>query len=127
MPQEKGELAVDLQGWRDDEGKSWLRLRIGGELVVSCQRCLESMLWPLSIDSLLQVVAPGEAWPDEDLTDDAAEAIEADTAMDVVALVEDEVLLALPVVLMHAQCTLPLAATDVGESPFAMLAALKQR
>jgi uncharacterized protein len=122
----EGGLVVELRGWRDDEGKSWLDLRIRGDVLTHCQRCLESVTLPLRIDSRLQLIAPGEAWPDDDLADDAADAIAADRAMDVLALVEDEVLLALPVAPLHARCALPAAVERTGASPFAALAALKK-
>lgn len=126
----RGALTVALRGWRDDEGKSWLGLRIQGDVLTSCQRCLESVTLPLHIDSRLQLIAPGEAWPDDDLTDDAADAmvdaIEADQALDVLALVEDEVLLALPTAPLHARCELPAASGSADASPFAALATLKK-
>jgi uncharacterized protein len=122
----EGMLAVALRGWRDDEGKFWLALRIQGEVLASCQRCLESVTLPLRIESRLQLIAPGEAWPDDDLADDAVDAIEADRALDVLALVEDEVLLALPAAPQHAQCELPVATGSADASPFAALAALKK-
>jgi hypothetical protein len=49
------------------------------------------------IRSRLQLLAPGEEWPDEDLADDSADAIEAEKELAVLSLVEDEVLLALPI------------------------------
>jgi uncharacterized protein len=129
-----GELVVELRGWRDAEGKSWLGLRIQGDMLTRCQRCLESVTLPLRIDSRLQLIAPGDAWPDDDLTDDAVvatmdvtvDAIEADPALDVLALVEDEVLLALPTAPLHARCELPAPAGRVDGSPFAVLATLKK-
>jgi uncharacterized metal-binding protein YceD (DUF177 family) len=51
----------------------------------------------LRIKSRLQLVGPGEEWPDEDLADDSADAIEAEKELAVLSLVEDEVLLALPI------------------------------
>lgn len=42
-------------------------------------------------------MAPGEEWPDDDLADDSADAIEAEKALAVLSLVEEEVLLALPI------------------------------
>lgn len=126
----RGELTVALRGWRDDEGKSWLGLQIRGEMLTRCQRCLENATLPLRIDSRLQLIAPGEAWPDDDLAGGAADvtvdAIEADPALDVLALVEDEVLLALPAAPLHAHCELPAASGRADASPFAALAALKK-
>ncbi|OHC67477.1 MAG: hypothetical protein A3H93_19845 [Rhodocyclales bacterium RIFCSPLOWO2_02_FULL_63_24] len=122
-----GLLAVRLEGWRDDEGKSWLQLDIAGEPVLSCQRCLGGVKFPLSIRSRLQLIGPGEDWPDDDLVDDEADAIDAEKALAVLSLIEDEVLLALPIAPRHEQCESPSAnASELGSSPFAALAAFKK-
>ena len=122
-----GFLSVRLEGWRDDEGKSWLQLDIAGEPVLCCQRCLGGVKFPLAIKCRLQLIAPGEDWPDDDLEDDSADAITAETALTVLSLVEDEVLLALPIAPRHEECESPSAgASGHGSSPFAALAALKK-
>ena len=122
-----GFLSVRLEGWRDEQGKSWLQLNIAGEPVLCCQRCLGGVKFPLAIESRLQLIAPGEDWPDDDLVDDSADAIAAEVAQTVQLLVEDEVLLALPIAPRHEQCASPSAsASGQGSSPFAALAALKK-
>jgi uncharacterized protein len=122
-----GVLSVRLEGWRDEQGKSWLQLDIAGEPVLRCQRCLGGVKFPLSIRSRLQLIAPGEDWPDDDLVDDDADAIEAEAALAVLPLIEDEVLLALPIAPRHEQCEAPSANASVpGSSPFAALVALKK-
>lgn len=119
-------LAIRLRGWQD-EGKAWLHLLIEGDVVVQCQRCLEGVHLPLRVDATLQLIGSDEAWPDDDLMDDAADAIAADKALDVLSLVEDEVLLVLPIAPLHDQCELPLVAENGhGLSSFAALAALKK-
>jgi uncharacterized protein len=55
-------------------------------------------------------MAPGEEWPDDDLADDSADAIEAEKALAVLSLIEEEVLLALPIAPRHEQCEPPSAA-----------------
>ena len=123
----EGLLSVRLQGSRDEQGKSWLQLDIAGEPVLCCQRCLGGVKFPLAIRSRLQLIAPGEDWPDDDLDDDSADAIAAEMALVLVSLVEDEVLLALPIAPRHEQCESPSAsASGHGLSPFAALAALKK-
>lgn len=120
-------LAVRLEGWRDEDGNSWLRLTVTGRVAMRCQRCLGSMSLPLNIVSVLQLIGPGEAWPDEDLVDDGADVIAAENELDVLSLIEDEVLLALPIASRHEQCESPQAAgNEYGSSPFMALAALKK-
>ena len=121
-----GALAVELHGGRDAEGKSFLGLRVTGNLNLRCQRCLQPMSFALDVDSRLLLVAPGEAWPDEELVDDGGDVIEACRELAVLPLVEDEVLLALPIVARHENCRPPVAAeTESKPSPFAVLAKLK--
>ena len=123
-----GVLSIRLEGWRDEQGKSWLQVNITGEPVLCCQRCLGGVRFPLNIRSRLQLIAPGGEWPEDDLADDSADAIEAQTAMVVLSLIEDEVLLALPIAPRHEQCESPSAsASGHGSSPFAALADLKKR
>ncbi len=122
-----GCLSIRLEGWRDGDGKSWLQLGIAGEPVLCCQRCLGGVKFPLLIKSRLQLLAPGEEWPDDDLVDDSADAIAAEKALAVLSLIEDEVLLALPIAPRHEQCESPRGnASQQGSSPFAALAALKK-
>jgi len=123
----KGFLSVRLEGSRDDTGKSWLKVDVAGKPVLCCQRCLGGVEFPLVISSRLQLMAPGEEWPDDDLADDSADAIEAEKALAVLSLIEEEVLLALPIAPRHEQCEPPSgSATENGPSPFAALAALKK-
>jgi uncharacterized protein len=121
-----GCLTVRIEGWRDEAGKSWLQLDIKGVPLLCCQRCLGGVEVPLVIFSRLQLIAPGDEWPDDDLVDDSADAIDADKDLAVISLVEDEVLLALPIAPRHEQCKSPLATENGhGSSPFAALVALK--
>jgi uncharacterized protein len=122
-----GLLACELRGGRDGEGKPFLRLRLEGSINVRCQRCLSALPFVLDIDSRLALVAPGETWPDEELADDGVDAIEADREQSVLQLIEDEVLLALPISPRHEDCR-PSAAVgkEQGSSPFAALAGLKK-
>jgi uncharacterized protein len=111
---------------RDEEGKSFLSLRITGNLNLRCQRCLSPLPYPVAIDTRLMLVGPGEEWPDEELEDDGTDAIEASRELAVLPLVEDEVLLDLPVVPRHEGCALPVKVeTESRPTPFAALAKLK--
>ena len=74
-----------------------LRLRVEGELELCCQRCLGGLKWPLRVDTLLQPVRSGQEIPEEELENDEVDAIEIDGELDVLALLEDEILLALPI------------------------------
>jgi uncharacterized protein len=110
--------------------KPALRLQAQASVGLECQRCLQRMIVPLEVDQRLFFVA-GE---------DAAAALDADSDDDVLALepaldlkrlVEDELLLALPLVPRHEVCPEPLPVEPEPEvpasaHPFAALAALKR-
>lgn len=103
-----------------------LRLRIEGQLDLCCQRCLSALEWPLRLDTLLQPVRVGQPIAEEELENDEVDAIEIDGELDVLALLEDEILLALPIAPRHQVCDAP--RPEVGaskESPFAALASLR--
>lgn len=115
---------------RDGEARLGLALQVSGRLRLHCQRCLAEFGFDCVIDSRLLLVPAGAAWPEEDLETDDYDAIPASRELSVLSLVEDEVLLALPIVPRHADCLPPdasAAAEEKGEpSPFAVLAGLKK-
>lgn len=103
-----------------------LRLTVAGELDLSCQRCLGGLAWPVQLETVLQPVRAGQPIPEEELEDDQVDAIEIDGDLDVLALLEDEVLLAMPIAPRHQVCELPSPAGAASkESPFAALASLR--
>ncbi len=115
-------LAFRAQG-AIESGKLIVTLTVSGEIVLRCQRCLSEMCFPLRIRSRLQLVEPGGDWPDEELADDSLDAIEAARQLDLVALIEDEVLLALPISPRHEACETPVYRNPTeSQSPFASLA-----
>ena len=128
---DQGTLQFNLQGQTEESAsggktKPTLHLRVAGTLQMECQRCLQPMDVPLAINACLLLIAPGKPWPD-DLEDETAEAIAADAAMLLKDLIEDEVLLALPIVPRHERCELPVDNGDKhATSPFAVLTQLKK-
>lgn len=112
----------------------WLHLHAQTRLPLTCQRCLEAVMVGVEVDRPFHFVA------DEDqaaaLDDESEEdVLVLDRAFDLPSLVEDELLMALPLVPRHEQCPSEprLAASDPGfeaESeakphPFAVLARLR--
>ena len=122
-----GRLACELVGHRDGEGKSWLDLGISGHLKLYCQRCLEIMSHRLSVKARLLLVPPGEPLPEDELAEDGFDAVVAEKDMALLPLIEDEVLLALPLAPRHLSCEPPASTQDEREpSPFAALARFKK-
>jgi len=128
-----GSLSCELSGFQD-RGiggiKYGLRLRVTGSLVMKCQRCLEDVLVTCAVDARLLLVPAEESWPDDELESADYDAIPASKEMVVRDLVEEEVLLALPLAPRHDGCTLPDRSGGEVEgqdqSPFAALANLKK-
>ena len=119
--------AVDfvLTGEINERGKPGLRLAVKGSVRMECQRCLGNVDLALQLDSRLELAA-NEA---EILAaDDEVERVVARRDMNVADLVEEELILALPMVPRHEQC---FAATEAEEgdqpSAFKALGALRKR
>ena len=96
-----GELDFHLKGDVNDRGEPLLRLRITGRLILVCQRCLGPIDYPLDIYVNYVVVPSEELLPLPNDENDETDYIVADERMQVRQQVEDEVLLGLPLALMH--------------------------
>ncbi len=93
----------------------WLHLQVQAALPLVCQRCLESVDIPVQIDQWFRFV-PDEATAEQQ--DDAADEdlLVESPDFDLHALVEDELLLAMPLIAHHETCPTPprLSAQDEG-------------
>jgi uncharacterized protein len=117
------------------EPELWLHLTAQVPVWLTCQRCLRPFELPIEIDRPLRFVrgeAEAEAL-DAELDEDV---LALPRALDVRELIEDELLLALPLVPRHETCPAPLnfspdpadeAAEPERENPFAALQVLKGR
>lgn len=113
----------------------WLLVRAETALPLVCQRCLEPVSTPVQVDQQFRFV-PDEATAEQQ--DDAAveDLLVESTEFDLCALIEDELLLAMPLIAHHAVCpTAPRLsvqdqgfddATDVRPPPFAALGRLRK-
>ena len=109
-----------------ERNRPQLLLQISGVLSVCCQRCLEGVEYPLEISSLLEFVADENELTQEDIEDDSKDFLPAQSEVDVVALIEDEIILDLPSAPRHESCALPETGQDDGSSsPFAVLKGFK--
>ena len=91
----EGGLAVDLEAARDASG-SWLTGEIRGELNLTCQRGLHPFGWSCALTPRLRLVA-SEA-EEQRVLKDCDPYLVQDDQLPLRELVEDEVLLALPLV-----------------------------
>ena len=124
-----GTLDWTITGGRHAAGLPQLSLKVSGQVALVCQRCLSPLAHPLLSESTL-VLAKNEADADEveaRLDDESLDVIAGSTTMDLMVLLEDEALLALPLSPKHAQCPgdAPTSGTEKAESPFAVLKKLR--
>lgn len=108
-----------------------LHLLADATVSVECQRCLKAMTVPLHVDRRLFFVEGEDAAAALD-TDSEDDVLTLEPAIDLRALIEDELLLGLPLVPRHEVCPEPLPfredePTPQREHPFAALAAWKGR
>lgn len=100
-----GTLHWKLAGRRDERNRPLLDVTVHGELQLQCQRCLDRLEYPVAVRNSLLIVPEGTE-PEDDLEDpDAPDTLDADPELDVKALVEDEVLLSLPLAPRHPEGT----------------------
>jgi uncharacterized protein len=114
--------------------QAWIHLKAHAALPLVCQRCLAPVEVPLAVDRSFRFAANEAAAAAED--DEADEDVLAlSRSFDLLELVEDELLMALPVAPRHDVCPQPLRmaagedefeeALARRESPFAALSRLK--
>lgn len=112
----------------------WLNLKATARLPLCCQRCLDVMSHPLSLDVWFRfVLTEVEALAEDDGCEEDLLALE--TPLVLAALLEDELLMALPLVAAHDVCpiapVLSVADPDfptepVAVNPFHALLGLKK-
>ena len=109
-----------------------LHLQLRTRVALTCQRCLQRMEEALDVERSFLLVANEDeaARLDEESEEDV---LVLARQLDLLELIEDELILALPLVPRHAECPLPLdnPAADAeapapAQNPFAVLAALRK-
>ena len=93
-------LEVRLEFGRAEMGKPGGRLSVRGKVEMECQRCLQPVQLEIESEATLLFVAHDEEA--RAVSGDVEPVIVSDDVLDVYTLVEDEVLLALPTVALHA-------------------------
>jgi uncharacterized protein len=115
-----------VEGKMGARNRPQLMLTLDGVLSVRCQRCLEGIDYPLKLQSLLEFVNDEEDLTQEEVEDDSKDFLPAQSEIDVVALIEDEIILELPPAPRHEYCVLPGSGQEKGKvSPFSVLKELK--
>lgn len=117
------EVEYAVAGGENAEQRPCLRIDVDGTLKLACQRCLEVVEHRIEIRSELELATEQHAI---DAAEDDVDRVLAGRAMDIRTLVEDELILDLPMIPMHEHCAAAAAGESSRRSPFAALAALKK-
>ena len=126
----EGVVTVRCDFARDAQGRAWLSGTAAATVSLTCQRCLEAVQVELDADFRLALVgdeAEAEALPEED-----DYLVVGDDSLVLQEVVEDELILALPLAPTHDDCELAYvsdaaesASEEKRENPFQVLAAIK--
>lgn len=120
-------LSYTLTGGVDKWQRPFLDLHLSGSLKLHCQRCMKPM--PFVLDERAHMVLfTNETVLDKAMeTDDELEGLLLEAEMDVLTLVEDQLLIALPFSPMHDACEDDaLMVQSDKTNPFAVLAGVKK-
>jgi uncharacterized protein len=125
----EGEADYDLEFGRDELGVAYLAVRVDADLPLTCQRTLEVYSQPVHVDQRLGLIA--EESEEAALPPGYEPLLIADGAVSLADVIEDELILALPVVPLKPGA--PLEWRDEGDveesepNPFAALAGLRKK
>ncbi|UJW81604.1 YceD family protein [Hydrogenophaga sp. SL48] len=114
----------------------WMHVQASTDVPLSCQRCLAPVVTRLEVDRWFRFVAD-EAMAEAEDDESEEDVLALEPRPDLLDLLEDELLMALPLVPMHEACPAPLPAVaddlDVSPEepsapphPFAVLARLRK-
>lgn len=123
--------AFEQRSGPDGRAQPWLTLQLGAQVVQTCQRCLSPVTLTLQVEPVFRFVAnEATAEREDDASDE--DLLVISKRFDLAELIEDELLLALPLVALHEHCAQPLAqpagpAADPLETPHPFAALNKLR
>ncbi|MEX8498680.1 MAG: DUF177 domain-containing protein [Leptothrix ochracea] len=135
-PQGHWQATAELRPQTKGAPQVWLHLQAQTAVPLECQRCLQTVQEPLSVDRWFRFVAT-EAEAEQLDTDADEDILVISRTFDLLALIEDEWLLAQPLVPVHPDCELAFTGSDTFDDaaneseasqtphPFAALAKMK--
>jgi len=125
LAKSEGSLTYIVRG-RHEADRDLLQVTLQGTCTLRCQRCLGELEFPVNIVSRLWLL-PTDRLDEAKEDDDDADSIEATSQLDVLALIEDELLLGLPFAPRHPEGECAPTTNDLQQkaNPFAVLAGLK--
>ena len=118
--------------------QAWLHLRADARVPLTCQRCLGPVQTPIEVDRWFRFVAD-EATAEAQDDDSEEDLLALEPRPSLIEIIEDELIMSLPLVPVHERCPQPLPDGSVSQAeggkgggserphPFAGLAKLKGR
>lgn len=124
----EGGVRYNVEGYTTAKGQPALHISLAADLGACCQRCLDRLPLHLDVERDIVLLAEVRALDQADDDDDDTDAIPHTTTLDLLDLIEEEVVLSLPMVPRHPDdgCSAqPAAEPGKPDSPFSVLAGLK--
>ncbi|MEK6736176.1 MAG: YceD family protein [Pseudomonadota bacterium] len=130
----EGDVLYQINGEYNKNGKPGLQLKVSGTMHLCCQRCLGRLEHTIDLQTFL-LLATSETELNKADDDDSVDAILAVPEIDVLDLIEDELILGLPISSRHqdGECEMQKSGLEEGstgkttpKNPFAVLATLKK-
>ncbi|KDN13257.1 hypothetical protein BGI40_06200 [Snodgrassella communis] len=127
LAQRDGNIQYKISGGIDRWQCPFIDISIEGELQLVCQRCLQAVSWALNDQSHIVLFASEQLLDEAMAADGSLEGAVWSAEYDLAALVEDQILMAIPVAPRHEDCdhTLAIQTNQDSGNPFARLAGLK--
>ena len=126
----QGVLRFTVQGSLNKYGVPMLVLSLSGSCTLRCQRCLGSLDYPVALETTVLLRSQAELDALEESDEEEYDSILAQVKLDVQDLIEEEVLLDLPIAPKHevgaCQTTNRNDVQKDSKHPFAALAKLKR-
>lgn len=130
------QATAELRERTGTDADVWLHLDARASIPLTCQRCMHAVMVPVDVDQWYRFVATEEIAMAED-DESEEDLLVMEPQFDLLSLLEDELLMALPLVPMHEQCPvmppLPVdpievpGGTEAKPNPFAVLSQLKKK
>ena len=131
---DQGAISARFEFDRDEQGTIVFQSLLNADVNMVCQRCLETVELPVQSECTYAAVRAGASTQHIPSSYDVLEV--GEDPLDLLALVEDELLLALPIVPLHdlevcqppagSDQAEPVEETDKRSNPFSVLAQLKR-
>ncbi|EIJ42863.1 putative metal-binding protein, possibly nucleic-acid binding [Beggiatoa alba B18LD] len=129
----QGDVAIDWQFSKDEQARPIIQGTLKAQLVITCQRCLQPMVFELNAPVALMILRSEQ---DEEDVPEPFEALTLEkTPVSLSDMIEDELVLAIPIVTYHEQCpqhdyvlpdSTPIIESKPVQNPFTILSTLKK-